>query len=580
MFYIENLGLEFLAETDDDITALAGAVCSEGKLIQGYYDTPYVNHEFGDSQFIARTTRTGEKSLALNGLDIHVVGSTVWTFAISHETSNSDDDPLSRRVVAHKLDDGTGLCVIDLVNADVLPSFMEHDEITAQMIGFPINISYYENEDAYANDQPEMLNGGKMLFADGAVFPVGLMSDKKDKTKDDEAIMMIRGTVKSAYVGSVEFGEEKWPSFIKVIITTQFGDLEIVHTEDQIEKDQRKFIKAGSVVNGLFRLSGDVAIFDYEKGRIKDFKHNLALMRYTLQKGDAERLRSVLSDDAEYYSEWANETYHGKDAIIDRFIWVKEGNTQRPFFAHFATITEIMDGEEEVCHEVGDRCIIIARETEDNLESICFIDCNDDNQISRIEVTKNPRYRFKIDEEKVYHKLMEDYEPTTDVCEAIIARAHFHWFLDREISREDIEEQSLYTRYYNKAAKKIVREMKQNPLEDILEFLPKVYSHLFVKSIEMQLSDNDITKNDVFPFSMISLEEISGGYEPNGWDEFITKRLSASYELASQFYKDFKFRREMADTEDGFEDELISSLVLIQQIAEFYARTKLMKRGD
>lgn len=578
MFYIENLGLEFLAETDEDITALAGAVCSDGKLIQGYYNTPYINHEFGNAQFIARTTRTGEKSLALSGLDVHVVGSTVWTFGISHETSSSNDDPLSRRVVAHKLDDGTGIAVIDLVNADVLPSFMEHDDITAQMIGFPILINYYKDEEAYADDQPEMLNGRKMLLADGSVFPAGLMSDKENKTKDDEATMIIRGTVKSAYWGSVEFGKEKWPSFIKVIINTQFGDLEIVHTEEQIKEDQKELIKVGSVVNGLFRLSGDVAIFDYQKGYIRDFEHNLALMRYTLQKGYAERLRSVLSEGAEYYSEWSDESYYGKDAIIDRFVDVGEANAHRPFFAHFATITEIVDGEEDVDHAVGDRCIIIAMETEDNLESICFIDCNEENEIVKINVTRNPRYRFKLDERKTYPKLMEDYEPATDASEAIIVRSHFHGFLDYEVSKENVEDEAIYTGYYKQTAEKIVRDIKANPTDDILEFLPRVYSYLFVNSIEKQLSDNRESDKDNFSVESITLSNINSKYEPGNWNEYVTKCLLCSYELAAQFYKDFINKRELLCTEEGFEEDLISTLVLVQQIGEIYSKNELKER--
>ena len=404
------------------------------------------------------------------------------------------------------------------------------------------------------------------------------MSDNENKTKDDEATMLIRGTVKSAYWGSVEFGEEKWPSFIKVIINTQFGDLEIVHTEDQIKEEQKELIKVGSVVNGLFRLSGDVAIFDYQKGYIKDFEHNLALMRYTLQKGDAERLRSVLSEDAEYYSEWSGESYYGKDAIIDRFIEVREANTHRTFFAHFATITEIVDGEEEVCHEVGDRCIIIAMETEDNLESICFIDCNEENEIVKIDVTRNSRYRFKMDERKTYPNLMENYEPTTDACEAIIVRSHFHGFLDYETSKEDVEDEAIHTVYYREATEKIVRDMKETPVGDILEFLPKIYSYLFVNSIEMQLSNYDSSRSEEFSIESITLENINSEYKPSSWNEYITKRLSCSYELAAQFFKDFLNKRELVATEEGFEEDLISTLVLVQQIGELYSRKELKER--
>ena len=74
-------------------------------------------------------------------------------------------------------------------------------------------------------------------------------------------------------------------------------------------------------------LSGDVAIGEYKEGYILDFDHNLSLLRYTLQAGEAERMRTVLSDDAIYYSEWTNDTYKGKDAIIDRFNYVHTRNS-------------------------------------------------------------------------------------------------------------------------------------------------------------------------------------------------------------------------------------------------------------
>ena len=287
---------------------------------------------------------------------------------------------------------------------------MPDDEITAQMVGFPVDIHYYEDEEKYAESQEGELDGKKLLLGDGTIFPVGLLSHKENKTSEEEDLMLIRGTVKSAQMGLVQFGEDKGWNFVDVVIGTQFGDLEIVHTLEQISEPERKIIKEGAIVNGLFMLSGDVAIKDYKEGYILDFKHNLALLRHTLQAGEAERLKVVLSDDAEYYSEWADETYIGKDAIVDRLNYVQDSNPERPFFAHYATITDIVDGDEEVTQDVGERCIIIALENEDKLDSICFMECNDDNKITRIEVTRNPRYRFKIDEKKIYNTPFDDIE--------------------------------------------------------------------------------------------------------------------------------------------------------------------------
>lgn len=402
MFYIENFGLEFLTDTVENAKAFCGAVCSLGKSILGYYGRPYINHEFGWPQFIVRTKPTDDGNFEVVGMDAHLSGVTTWNLCISSSTKAvEDDDPLTRRVMTYKPDDGSGAVMIRLVNADVLPSFLPDDEITVQVVGFPIDIHYYQDEDGYADSQ-EAVDGKKFLLADGTIFPIGLLTDNEKRSFEDEDQMLIRGTVKSVQNGLVRFGEENGWNFLDVIINTKFGDLEIVHTLEQVNEAEREHIKEGAVVYGAFYLSGDVAIREYKKGYILDEEHNLALLRYTFQEGAPERLRGALSENIEYFSEWVQATFVGIDNIIERFKYVNELNPDRPFFAHFATITDIVEGAEETTHAIGERCIVIAVGEEYNLDSICFMKCDTENKISRIEVTRNPRYRFALDEKKVY----------------------------------------------------------------------------------------------------------------------------------------------------------------------------------
>lgn len=575
MNYIENFGLEFLTETEEDALALCRAVCAQGKTIIGYHGYPYINQEYGWPQFIVRTALTDEGNLTVTGMDVHSSGETEWKFKIRQAyKACENNDPLTRKVMAYKPTDGSGAAMITLVNADVLPSFLEDDEICAQMIGFPVHINYYESEEAYASEQPEMLNGNKMLLADGALFPSGIFYDKKDKTGEEENLMLIRGTVKKAQRGLVQFGKEKCWNYIDVIIGTYFGDLEIVHTMEQVEESGRHLIKEGNIVSGLFVLSGDVAINEHKDGIIRDFEHNLAALRYTIQEGEAERLGCILNDKAEYVSEWAKTTYCGKEAIIERLNFVKNSNSQSSFYTHFATITSIDDGNEKLDYNVGDRCIVIAMETPDNFESICFMECDEENKITKIVVTHNSRYHFKIDEKVEYEDIF-DGTPPDSWYESILLRSYFHSFLDREVSKEEVENQSSRTNYYNDITKAVVANMKQNPAEDILEFLPKLYGYLFVKSIELQLNNNNSNHDLTYSVYDFDMERIVRGYEPNVYEERIVKRLNASYELGMQFYKDFALQREGLKTEIGFEEDLIDSLVFVQQIGEVYAKTKL-----
>ena len=575
MNYIENFGLEFLTETDEDAMAFCSAVCAQGKAITGYYGFPYINREYGWPQFIVRVGAKEDGKLTVTGMDTHVSGETEWKFKIRHAyKACENNDPLTRKVMAYKSEDGSGAAMITLVNADVLPSFLEDDEISAQMIGFPVQINYYENEDAYAREQPEMLDGNKMLLADGAVFPAGLFSDKKDKTDEEENLMLIRGTVKKAQRGLVQFGEDKWWNYIDVIIGTQFGDLEIVHTMDQVEESGRNLIKEGSVVNGLFALSGDVAIDEYEDGIVRDFEHNLVALRYTIQEGEAERLGSILSDDSEYVSEWARTTYCGKKEIINRLNFVKDSNPHRAFYTHFATIISIDDGDEELAYSVGDRCIVIAMESPDNFESICFMECDEENKITKIVVTSEQRYHFEIDK-KAEYDVPFDFTPPDNWYESILLRSHFHTFLDRGIFKEEVESQSSKTNYYQKIAETVAENMKKTPAEDILEFLPKLYGYMFAKAIELQLNNNNSDVDLTYPINDFDMERIEMGYESDVYEEHIVKRLNASYKLGMQFYKDFALQRERLKTEEGFEEDLIASLVFVQQIGEVYAKIKL-----
>ena len=569
MNYIENFGLEMLMEDDETTMGLCKAVCSEGRAIFGYYGRPYINCEFGKPQFIVRTCPSGEENhLSINGLDTHMSGSTIWKIGITHSYKpDKDIDPLTKQVLAYNSEDGRGGVVINLVNADVLPSFLEGDEITAQMIGFPIHIHYYADEDAYADSQDEMLNGRKMLLGDGTMMPVGLFMEKENKSRADESLTEIRGTVKSAHVGMVKFGDQEFENYIIVTINTQFGDLQIAHTEEQVDKSELKLIKEGSVVDGIFALSGDVAIYEYENGLIRDFDHNLALLRYTLQSGEAERLASVLRNDAEYVSEWVDTTYRGKDEIVDRFNYVMENNTERPFFAHFATITSIDDGEEVLPYAVGDRCIVIAMETTDNLESICFMECDEEDRISKIVVTRNSRYHFKLDEKKKYPDLYY-FEPPADFYEAIVARSHFHGFLDNELSREEVEANNHKANRYEKVARGAVNCLKKDPQEDVHEAISQIFANLFIKSVETALYGTARASQELNYFVP---------YESTENNEVLKKRLNATYQLGKQYYKDFASYRHRLQTEEGYEDDLISALVFVQQIGEIYAKTELEK---
>ena len=243
MNMIENLGFDFVMESEENYMGFLAKVCEDGKAITGYYGYPYLNLEYGDSQFVVRTQMTEDKNLEVVGMDTHVPGRAIWEVMLSDVNFQPKDaDPLSRRVVVKRASDGGGMAVVNLINADVLPSFLENEKVKMQMIAFPEMIHYYADEESYAADQPEGANGRKWLLADGSMIATGIFSnhgvDNPDNDKDhySDNYMLIRGTVKGFIPSIIKIGGQEIKTYIRTHIATEHGDLEIVHTIDQVDE--------------------------------------------------------------------------------------------------------------------------------------------------------------------------------------------------------------------------------------------------------------------------------------------------------------------------------------------------------
>ena len=401
--FIEKLGLSFLAETEEQVQGLMGYIVENGKSIVGYYGHPYLNHHFGDAQFILRVVRNEEtKQFEVSGMDTHSAGRCVWDLRISQANiQRKDADILEHRCLVCRKDDDGGMAVVNVVNADVLPSFREGALIRLQMIAFPHAIDYYADEDAYLDAQPETESGKKYVLADGMVFPNGILynrnpnSEDFEKDEDMDNLMMIRGTVKGLYHGKFELDDVRENAYLRCIIGTQFGDLEIVHPIEDIPEERRKNIRVGSVVSGVFTLSGDAAIYEYENGIILDEVHNLEILRATFAGSDPERLRYVLSEDAVYSAGYNSKQYRGRDAIIERLKYVQDDTAE--YFAYPAVITEVTDGDMPLRYAPGQHCIVIARNAPGNYDAIAFAELDADGRICLLETSVDSRYRFHIE---------------------------------------------------------------------------------------------------------------------------------------------------------------------------------------
>lgn len=412
---LRAIDLDEVFEDENLLFGWVGHSAQEGRVFAGYSGNMYSHTEYGNAEiYSCLLVNEDEKRIELERFDIQVSGPCVWKVRFSDMSLKNETPYNMVRLSAVKNTESGGFTIMQLINADVLPSFLEDDEIEAQVVAYAIDVNYYADEDAFADTIPECegmkfeeFNGHKLLPAMGSVFPNGFMHGhlvKEDGSceQDDSAdeLVAITGVVKSAYVKSVQLNDETIAKFIVTRIDTQFGELDIVHSRPMISDEEASMIKEGAIVQAVAILSGDVAINEYENGFVKDHKNDLAALRYALIKGNASRLKLIMTDDVVYESVNSDSDINGKECVIERLDYI-HANTKSEYFGYLATLENDNPGE---------RVIILAENEEDNLTSIVRIDVNEDGLITKIKVSNDSNIKFKIDERPVYHEPWEEDE--------------------------------------------------------------------------------------------------------------------------------------------------------------------------
>lgn len=576
--YLENFGLESFKETEESFRGLIGYSLKNGEAITGYYGLPYYNYHFGSVQMIVRTNpREDGDGLEVSGLDTHADGRAIWDVRIAAPDLDPDGaDRLSRRVAVEKADGSGGTAVINIVNADVLPSIMEGDLIKLQVLAFPELIEYYEDEEAFAAAQPELRNGRKFLLTEGTFFPTGLLKNRDPESPDygkDEHldnIVNVRGTVQSARYGRFIVKEEEYTPYIVTTIDTCFGPLEIIHSPLQVDEKLRKNIRVGAIVNMYGLLSGDAAIYEYEHGIIKDEEHNLALLRYTFSGHDPERLRPVLTDDTVYTAEFNGLQFKGPDAIIER---MKTVQAEGKYRAHMATIISIDNGEDDNGspeYGVGKRCIAIMPDEEKaEYESIAFVEVDEGGNILRLRTSIDPRYHFRIDE-KPKKWLDEQLENQKSIIEPILGRARFHRIIDSSVTDEMVLNDSRNINEYSDNIRQMLQALPDTDnAEQQKKNMRNLFGYLFAKAAEMEYAEN----NRITSFSQIcaySPSDCFAGRFVSALDEKRQKALEDAMELGGQFYGDCTFFWEHHPDEQ-FSDIIHTALMLTQILGRLYS---------
>lgn len=399
---LENFGLEMWKEDEESIRNFIMYNAKEGKPITGYYDAPYFFHPMGSVEFWVKTEQDEEGHLNIVGFDSHGGNRCIWEMEHTGIDLTPEDASKMDHIAMFKKDapEQNGFVPIDVITADVLPSMMEGDKMAMQMIALPLEINYYADVDAFEAAQPEDKDGKKWMIASGSLIPVSFLfnhsTERYEQGKDYESDRYVQftATVKKIYNGIYEMEGKEYRTYIRCYADTVFGELEFSHTLNQVPEELQENIKVGAVISGTCILCGDVAIRGYENGVVKDFDHDLRLLRYSMGKGDPERLAKVLAPDVVYETDTSGKRYHGPREIIERFHYIHE-NREQEYQTYLATISTL--DEPELEYPVGTRCIVLQDRESQHCESIAFINVNEDGMITRIKVSTDGRYHFKID---------------------------------------------------------------------------------------------------------------------------------------------------------------------------------------
>ena len=573
--FIRNLGLDFLWDDENTMLNFMGYLTEKGKAITGYYGCPMLFNPMGDIDFFVKTEKDDEGQLKVVGLDTHCCGRNIWEMRNTGiDITPKDSSPTDRVFIFTSSEDGTGLVPIHLINADVLPSFLEDDIVKMQMCAFPLDINYYADEEDYSNHQPTYEDGKHWLLADGALMPMHFLSNHelnddegKDCSTDD--YVMFKGTVKQLHNGIFAMDGNKERTYIRCVIDTNYGELQFAHTWSQLDPEQVDNLKVGAVVSGVCVLSGDVAVKEYTDGIVKDFDNNLRLLKQVIVHGQAERMRPVLCEDATYYSEASKKTYNDVDGIIERFNYVKAAQEEE-CFATTATISSVDSDELE--YPVGTRCVLISYGEKDNYAAIVFIDVTESGDIKRIYVSNDSRYHFSADEPLTFPSLLDDFEPPKSVVEPIYNRARFHFLINEDITVEELSNGIVDYEHHEKMADYMLNSLKENPQPDVEVAFENIFGYLFAKSIERTANKKQNESKGVVLKTTYGYNEAFEGNISTLLDEEQHNKIVKLMEKGKQFYKDFSFYIQLGEpNDDTFNNEIKTALILVQHIGHLYA---------
>lgn len=396
--FFRNFGVEF--HDQDQYNGMIQNAVSNGRSLCTYnIGERYINYEYGRIQLSFRVVdRNGCDVVA--STDMQGSSNSIWTVRVSNPCmSDRDYNRSVRKIWIKHIDDGRGMAVVNVINPDILPSYAVDEILTLQISALPISIEYFSTQEEYRDtitsrwaavqSSDEYLD----LPAPGVMEATGYL-DRQDEQHShnqehpmDDDIMLFSATVKT--IKKLFLTDEIW--YYVVTVDTEFGELEIIHSEVQVPREERHNIVPGATIHCGCHLVADPAIDEYEHGAIFDEENDLKLLRHVLSYGEVYRLRGALANNAVYTTHDGQDSYAGADNIVKWLTYANEHGKHCD--AYVATVTASLDDR----YRPGDRCVAQIYEGEDFIYSLAFIRLDADGKIIEINNVRARHISCELD---------------------------------------------------------------------------------------------------------------------------------------------------------------------------------------
>lgn len=420
--------LEHLVEDEKSVRAFLMAAVYGGTPVKAYSGL-YFNKWYKNLQIVVGSViKDEEKGMEIVSSNAHCAGMSIWKCRVIEEITPPNSSELDMRLMVEPLPDdeheSKSFTVVDVMNADVLPSYAPGEIIQLQVIAKADKIDFYADEEAFSKAEGQKVklpfgeNGEKeeqmITIADGYPMPSGFMNNHTKTTKEADAAdctdedkwvylrgkILKLGTYSALFEGNEEHEEVKWV-LPAIPVDTYFGRIDIMFNAAWISEEQKEQMAAGNIISTVCEIQGDALVYEYEKGMVINKKNNMMAVRYAFSSGRMKRLLPILADSCRFYTDAHNMEIVGKEEIVkyldEKYRYITEDQKCRQFTAYGFVVNDEEEIEQySLQHKYGETCVAIGLDdgNEKGWSQFAFLEYDDEEKICGINLTNGDHYQF------------------------------------------------------------------------------------------------------------------------------------------------------------------------------------------